>query len=302
MRARPAGHRDQERHQGGLARPCRAGDQGVADVADLPVEAIGGAGEGAEDRNRRPRPVPALLARRPVVERREGNEVRRLDKPRPRPPEPAAGQHRQVCGLQGVRHPGRHQPARREVAPGGIADLGDRAGAVGKGDQHQAMVAQHPLARHQFVGRLGQCLGLAQRLVACRQHLVLLASDRPHPGGVGQEAVGLHQGAAVWRHGQPVEHPGPGGRWVFLEGVHRGIGRIAGPMDLEVPAPEPQGFGEHRMAHAPGRGADLRARCRSSQRRWPRRSRRRSPVRAAHSPSGAGRMRQAAPVRDRKSR
>ena len=138
----PGGHRDQERRQRGFARPGGAGDQRVADIADLPVEAIGGAGQGAEDRNRRPRPVPALLARRPVVERREGNEVRRLDEPRPRPPEPACGQHRQVGRLQRVRHPGRDQPARREVAPGRIADLGDRAGAVGKGDQHQAMVAQ----------------------------------------------------------------------------------------------------------------------------------------------------------------
>ncbi len=156
-----------------------------------------------------------------------------------------------------MRHPGRHQPARREVAPRRVADLGDRARAVGKGDQHQAMVAQHPLARHQLVGRLGQCLGLAQRLVAGRQHLVLLAANGAHPGRVGQEAIGLHQGAAVWRHRQPVEHPGPGGRRIFLEGVHRGIGRIAGAVDLEVLAPEPQCLGEHRMAHAPGRGADL---------------------------------------------
>ncbi len=102
-----------------------------------------------------------------------------------------------------MRHPGRHQPASREVAPRRIAYLRDRAGAVGKGDQDQAMVAEHPLARHQLVGRLGQRLGLAQGLVPGRQHLVLLASDGTHPGRVGQEAVGLHQGAAVWRHRQP---------------------------------------------------------------------------------------------------
>ena len=116
-------HRDQERHQCGLARPSGAGDQGVADVAHLPVEAIGRAGQGAEDRDRRSRPVPALRAGRPVVERRKGNKVRRLHKPRPRPPERATGQHRQVGRLQRVGHPGRDQPARGEVTPCRIADL-----------------------------------------------------------------------------------------------------------------------------------------------------------------------------------
>ncbi len=39
--------------------------------------------------------------------------------------------------------------------------------------------------------------------------------------------------------------------------MHDGIGRITGAVDLDVLAPEPQRLGEHGMAHAPGRGADL---------------------------------------------
>src|SRR5206468_3003673 len=100
-----------------LAGTGLPGYQGVADIADMPVEAIWRPTTGPEQCNRWS-PMAALWTAREVMEWRHRAEVARGNDPRPDPQASIAGKHGEICRFQRGALPRDNRPAVGQVTPG----------------------------------------------------------------------------------------------------------------------------------------------------------------------------------------